>query len=104
LASLDDFLSVPIRVGPIVPAQLLRAPKPALRIDSGELGRGNANAPITDLYDAEDLAGLQVEAVMNLPPRRVAGLDSEVAVLAADNGRRERTPVVPERPVPDGVD
>jgi tRNA-binding protein len=106
LASLDDFLSLQIRVGTIVSAELQKgAPKPALalRIDFGELGRRNASAPITDLYDVEDLVGLQVVAVMNLPSRRVAGLDSEVVVLAADNGRGERTLLIPERPVPDGA-
>jgi tRNA-binding protein len=106
LASLDDFLSLQIQVGTIVSAELQKgAPKPALalRIDFGELGSRNASAPITDLYDAEDLVGLQVVAVMNLPSRRVAGLDSEVVVLAADNGRGERTLLIPERPVPDGA-
>jgi tRNA-binding protein len=106
LASLDDFLSLQIRVGTIVSAQVQKgAPKPALalRIDFGELGSRNASAPITDLYDAEDLVGLQVVAVINLPSRRVAGLDSEVVVLAADNGRGERTLLIPERPVPDGA-
>jgi tRNA-binding protein len=106
LASLDDFLSLQIRVGTIVSAQLQKgAPKPALalRIDFGELGSRNASAPITDLYDPEELVGLQVVAVINLPSRRVAGLDSEVVVLAADNGRGERTLVIPERPVPDGA-
>lgn len=106
MASLDDFLSVQIRVGTIVFAQLQKgAPKPALalRIDFGELGSRNASAPITDLYDGEDMVGLPVVAVMNLAPRRVAGLDSEVTVLAADNGRGERTLVIPERPAPDGA-
>jgi hypothetical protein len=42
-------------------------------------------------------------AVMNLPSRQVAGLDSEVVVLAADNARGERTLVIPERPVPHGA-
>lgn len=106
MATLDDFLSLEIRVGTIVSAQLQKGtPKPALalRIDFGALGRRSSSAPITDLYDAEDLVGLQVVAVVNLPPRRVAGLDSEVVVLAADNGRGERTLLIPERPVPDGA-
>jgi hypothetical protein len=82
LASLDDFLSLQIRMGTIVFAQLQKGvPKPALalRIDFGELGSRHASAPITDPYHAE------------------------VAVLAADNGRGERTLVIPERPVPDGA-
>ncbi len=40
--------------------------------------------------------------MVNLPPRRMAGLDSEVVVLDADHGRGERTLFIPERPVPDG--
>jgi len=106
LATLDDFLSLKIRVGTIVSAQLQKgAPKPALalRIDFGDLGRRTSSAPITDLYQGEDLVGLQVVAVVNLPPRRVAGVDSEVLLLAADNGRGEQTLLIPERPVPDGA-
>ena len=41
-------------------------------------------------------------AVVNLPPRPVAGLVSEVVVLTADNGRGEHALLIPERPVPDG--
>jgi len=43
-----------------------------------------------------------VVAVVNLPPRRVAGLDSEVLVLAVENGKGENVLLIPERPVPDG--
>jgi hypothetical protein len=32
----------------------------------------------------------------------VAGFESEVLVLAADNGKGEQTLLIPERPVPDG--
>ena len=47
--------------------------------------------------------GLQVVAVVNLPPRRVAGFPSEVLVLTVDNGRGEHVLLMPERPVPDGA-
>jgi tRNA-binding protein len=46
--------------------------------------------------------GLQVVAVTNFPSKRVAGLDSEVLVLAVDNGKGEHVLLMPERPVPDG--
>ena len=106
LATLDDFLGLQIRVGTIVSAQPQKGtPRPALalRIDFGALGSRSSSAPITDLYEADELVGLQVVAVVNLPPRRVAGLDSEVMILAADNGRGERILVIPEHPVPDGA-
>jgi tRNA-binding protein len=46
--------------------------------------------------------GLQVIAVVNLPSRRVAGLEAGAVVLSVNTGRGERVLVIPERPVPDG--
>jgi tRNA-binding protein len=71
-------------------------------VDFGELGQRRSSAQISDLYEPSDLVGLQVVAVVNLPPRRVAGLDSEVLVLAVENGKGENVLLIPERPVPDG--
>lgn len=105
MATVEDFLALDTRVGTIVSAQVLRgARKPAfiLRIDFGELGTRTSSAQISELYDTEDLVGLQVVAVVNLPPKRVAGLQSEVLVLAVDDGRGANVLLIPERPVPDG--
>jgi tRNA-binding protein len=71
-------------------------------VDFGTLGRRRSSAQISDLYEPSDLVGLQVIAVVNLPPRRVAGLESEVLVLAVENGKGENVLLIPERPVPDG--
>ena len=60
-------------------------------------------AEITDLYEADDLVGLQVAAILNLPPRGWPGSRSEVLVLTVDNGRGENILLIPERPVPDGA-
>lgn len=105
MADIEAFLRLDVRVGTIVSAEVLRgARKPALAltIDFGPLGTKASSAQITDLYDPEELIGLQVVAVVNFPVRRIAGLDSEVLVLAADNGKGEQTLLIPERPVPDG--
>jgi tRNA-binding protein len=105
LATVDDFLTLDLRVGTVVGAAVLRgARKPALslQVDFGELGRRTSSAQITDLYEPAELVGLQVIAVVNLPPRRVAGLVSEVLVLAVQNGKGENVLLIPERPVPDG--
>jgi tRNA-binding protein len=105
LATVDDFLTLDLRVGTVVAAEVLRgARKPAfaLQVDFGALGRRRSSAQITDLYEPSDLVGLQVVAVVNLPPRRVAGLESEVLVLAVENGKGESVLLIPERPVPDG--
>lgn len=105
LATVDDFLALDIRVGTIVAARVLRGarrPSFALTIDFGALGSRSAAARITDLYETDDLVGLQVAAVVNLPARQVAGFDSEVQVLAVDDGKGENVLLIPERPVPDG--
>jgi tRNA-binding protein len=106
LASLDAFLSLDLRIGTIVSAELLkgaRKPAFALRIDFGELGVRAGSAEITDLYDAEELVGLQVAAVVNMPPQEVAGFLCDVVVLAADNGRGAHALLIPEQPLPDGA-
>ena len=105
MATVDDFLTLDLRVGTIVAARPLRGarrPALALTLDFGELGRLASSARIADLYEPDDLVGLQVIAVVNLPPRRVAGLDSRVLVLAVPDGKGANVLLIPERPVPDG--
>jgi tRNA-binding protein len=106
LASLDEFLDLELRTGTIVSAEVLkgaRTPALALKIDFGERGVLGGTAEITDLYEADDLVGLQVAAILNLPEHRVAGFPVQALVLTVDNGRGEHTLLIPERPVPDGA-
>lgn len=82
----EDFQKVEINIGTIVEASLnVKARNPAyvLRIDFGEkLGVKTTSAQLTENYQPQDLIGLQVSAVMNFPPMRIAGVKSEVLVLA----------------------
>lgn len=105
LAPFDAFRDLDIRVGTVVSARLLRGARQAsyaLEIDFGSLGTKTSSAQIADLYEAAEMVGLQVVAVVNFPPKRVAGFDSEVLVLAVPNGKGENVLLIPERPVPDG--
>jgi tRNA-binding protein len=82
--SVETFFEVDIRVGRIVAAALNpKARKPAYRleIDFGPLGTRTSSAQLTTLYTPDDLVGRQVLAVTNFPPRRIAGVQSEVRVL-----------------------
>lgn len=82
--TIDTFFAVDVRVGRITDAALNpKARKPAYRLelDFGPLGARTSSAQLTDLYTPETLIGRLVLAVVNFPPRRVAGVNSEVLVL-----------------------
>lgn len=102
----DDFVRVDIRVGTVVEAEPnAGARKPALRlvIDFGApLGRKTSSAQITRHYRPDGLIGSQVAAVVNLGPRRIAGVVSEVLVLGFPDADGEVVLVRPSLPVPDG--
>jgi tRNA-binding protein len=84
---IESWQRLEMRVGRIVEAiELPEARKPSyrLKIDFGPLGtRQSVAAARSDYPDRELLVGRQVVCVFNLPPRRVAGVSSEVLVLAA---------------------
>ncbi len=84
----DDFMQVDMRVGRIVealPFPEARKPSYRLRIDFGpDLGERSSSAQLVVTYpDPGELVGRQAVAVVNFPPRRIAGLASEVLVLGA---------------------
>jgi tRNA-binding protein len=106
LATVEDFLSLDIRVGTILSARVLRGaarPAYALTIDFGEMGTREASAAIPDLYESDELVGLQVVAIVNLPPQTVAGLTSSAQVLTVSSGKGELVLLIPDQPVPDGT-
>ncbi len=86
MATIEDFQRLEMRVGRVVRvADLPEARKPSFRltIDFGPLGTRESVAAAKTDYSAEDLMHRQVVCVFNLPPRRIAGVKSEVLVLAA---------------------
>lgn len=88
MATIEDFDRLDLRVGRIAEAHdLPEARKPSYRllIDLGPLGTRRSVAALKTDYRLDELVGRQVVCVANLPPRRVAGVASEVLVLAAND-------------------
>jgi tRNA-binding protein len=84
----DDFSKVDMRVGCVIeatPFPEARKPSYRLRVDFGpDLGERVSSAQLTVTYpDPSALVGRQVVAVVNFPPRRIAGFASGVLVLGA---------------------
>ncbi|HEX3549606.1 MAG TPA: tRNA-binding protein [Candidatus Elarobacter sp.] len=103
----DDFRRVDVRAGTVLAAEpLAGARKPAyvMRIDFGpEIGERRSTAQITVRHRAEELPGTQVCAVVNFPPKRIAGVQSEVLVLGMDDADGNVVLVRPAFPVPNGA-
>ncbi|MBC7687386.1 MAG: tRNA-binding protein [Aquabacterium sp.] len=88
----DDFEKIDMRVGTILSAASFpnaRQPAYQLTIDFGELGIKKSSAQITKLYALEELAGRQVIAVVNFPPKQIANFSSECLVLGVYNENKE---------------
>ena len=106
MATFDEFLELDLRVGTVMKAEPLPgALKPAYRmeIDFGlEIGTKRSSGQCTVNYRPEDLVGRQVIAVVNFPPRRIAGFMSEVLVLAAPDASGAHVLLAVDRPVPNG--
>ena len=105
--SIEDFQRVDIRVGRVLSAEPLkgaRKPAYALKIDFGaELGVRQSSAQITHHYQPDALIGRLVLAVINFPPRRIAGYRSEALTLGVADENGGVVLIAPDAPVPLGA-
>lgn len=101
-----QFFGVDIRVGTVVSCEAFpEARRPAYRmlIDFGPLGTRRSSGRLTDHYRPEELTGSTVVAVVNLPPRQVGPVRSDVLVLGVYQEGSERVVLLrPDRPCTPG--
>jgi tRNA-binding protein len=106
MASIEDFEKLDVRVGTVIDAQPFpEARKPALKLwveFGAPLGVRQSSAQVTVHYSADRLIGRQVLAVVNFPPRRVAGFESQVLVLGLPDENGDVVLLRPDLKVPDG--
>ncbi|MGQ8874702.1 chaperone CsaA [Paenibacillus sp. TSA_86.1] len=106
MSTFEDFMQHDIRVGTVVEAEpFLKARVPAIKmkIDFGPLGVKSSSAQITRRYTPDVMIGKQVVAVVNFPPRRIAGFISEVLVLGGVPGDGDVVLLSPDHPLPNGA-
>ncbi|UFN51015.1 tRNA-binding protein [Roseomonas sp. OT10] len=106
-ASIEDFDRLQIRAGTVLRAEPFpEARKPSIKlwVDFGEpIGMRQSSAQVTVHYTAETLVGRQVMAVVNFPPRRIAGFRSEVLVLGVPDEQGAVVLLRPDLAVPNGA-
>lgn len=102
----EGFFAYDLRVGTVVAARVnagARAPALVLTLDLGPLGSRTTSAQLTRRYAPETLVGRQVVAVVNFPPKRIAGVRSEVLVLGGLPGEGDVVLLAPDALVPNGT-
>lgn len=106
MISWSDFEKIDIRVGTILevhPFPKARKPAWKLILDFGpDIGIKQSSAQITVHYEAADLIGRQVIAVVNFPPKQIADFISECLVLGVYDESNAVILLKPDLPVLNG--
>lgn len=107
MAEIEDFLKLDIRIGTVLKAEFFSEAKvPAIKmtLDFGpEIGEKQTSAQITERYTSEHIVGKQLAAIVNFPPRRIAGFKSEVLILGGVPVKGDVVLLSPDEKVPNGT-
>jgi methionine--tRNA ligase beta chain len=90
IITFDDFIKLDIRVGTVIEAEKVPNSLKLIRlvIDFGDFKR-QVLAGIATKYSPEDLLNKQIPVIVNLAPRKMAGLESQGMIMAVGDNEVE---------------
>lgn len=96
--SFDNFTKMDIRLGTILEAEKVKKADKLLKllVDTG-LDKRTIISGIAQHYSPEEVIGKTVTVLMNLPPRKIKGVESNGMILMAENADGELSFVSPEK-------
>jgi len=99
IVSFQEFSNMDLRIGKITKAESVAGSKNLVKmlIDVGGENR-QAVAGIAQYYSPKELEGKQVAVIVNLQPKKMFGIESNVMILAAEDEKTVSV-LLPDRPV-----
>jgi len=99
IVSFEDFAKMDLRVGKITKAETVAGSKNLIKmlIDVGGENR-QAVAGVAQYYSPKELEGKQVAVIVNLQPKKMFGIESNVMILAAEDEKTVSV-LLPDRAV-----
>ena len=97
-ASFDDFSKMDLRIGTIIEAEKVKKADKLLKltVDTG-LDTRTIISGISKHYTVEDIIGKKVTVLMNLPPRKIRGVESQGMILMAEDAQGNLSFMSPEK-------
>jgi len=99
IVSFEEFSKMDLRIGKITKAEPVAGSKNLIKmlIDVGGETR-QAVAGVAQYYSPKDLEDKHVAVIVNLQPKRMFGIESNVMILAAEDEKNVSV-LLPDRPV-----
>lgn len=103
IVSFEEFTKMDLRIGKITKAEPVTGSRNLIKmlVDVGEGETRQAVAGIAQFYNAKELEGRHVAVIVNLQPKKMFGLESNVMILAAED-EKTISILLPDRPVKTG--
>ena len=97
--SYEEFSKMDLRIGKITKAELVQGSRNLIRMLIDVCGEvRQAVAGLAQYYNPKDLEGRSVAVIVNLQPRKMFAIESNVMILAAEDEKTVSI-LLPDRPV-----